>query len=410
MRFSPTDRRRGGATATPQALAALPGRIRTIGSGRSEYVLHGVKSLIAAVLTWQLIALWLPGQQQFLGVATALFMANAPTVYSSVVHAARRVGIQVLGVFLAVVAAWLLGATAGGILAVLTAVLLTGRRGTGEDRLQIASTALITLTAAAAAPVGHVASPVVSTLTGAVVGVVVNALVLPATHLTQSDAAVRRLARCTGTLLQDMGRGLKGEPSLTHVSIWLERARDLERQLSEAREEVQTAAESLRWNVRAGARRQHMIPVYEGALEVLHTASFQVRGIARTLADSMGRGVHPGLNGGFAVRYAEALDLAGQAFMTYAGIGAAAGSTEVDAQRHLHTVIERMRTWHAGMTDLIDRGAVGTPDAWHVYGSLVVDVERLLCDLDDTTPPQGASPAAVVEINGSRCIASMIRA
>ncbi|MGI5144683.1 MULTISPECIES: hypothetical protein [unclassified Streptomyces] len=154
------------------------------------------------------------------------------------------------------------------------------RRGNGEDRLHIASTALITLTAAAATPVAHVVSPVVSTLTGAVTGVAVNALILPATHLAQSDAAVRRLARCTGTRLQDMGKGLTQERSSTHASIWLERARHPEREVLEAREEVQKAAESLRWNVRAGTRRHHMIPLHEGALEVLHTASYQVRGIA----------------------------------------------------------------------------------------------------------------------------------
>jgi uncharacterized membrane protein YgaE (UPF0421/DUF939 family) len=158
-----------------------------------------VKSLIAAVLAWQLIAWWLPGQQQFLGVAAALVMANASTVYSSVVHAVRRVAIQVSGVSLAVAGAWLLGATAGAIVAVLTVVLLTGGRRNGEDRLQVASTAVITLTAAAAAPVEHVIFPAVSALTGAMVGVAVNALVLPPTYLSQSDAAVRSLARCCRT-------------------------------------------------------------------------------------------------------------------------------------------------------------------------------------------------------------------
>jgi uncharacterized membrane protein YgaE (UPF0421/DUF939 family) len=374
---------------------ALLHRIRTIRSDRSAYVLrHGVKSLIAAVLTWRLIALWLPGQQQFLGVATALFMANTPTVYSSVVHAVRKVAIQIAGVLLAVAAARLLGATAGGILAVLAVMLLTGRRGNGEDRLHIASTALITLTAAAATPVAHVVSPVVSTLTGAVAGVAVNALILPATHLTQSDAAVRRLARCTGTLLQDMGKGLTQERSSTHSSIWLERARHLEREVSEAREEVQKAAESLRWNVRAGTRKHQTIPLHEHALEVLHTASYQVRGIARTLADNLDTDAHPDLRRGFTVRYAQALDLAGQVFITYAGIGVA-GPAQTDTRRQLHTLIERVSSWHATTTDLIEHGALGKLDAWHVYGSLVADMERLLTDLDHTKPPPAAGPDGI---------------
>ncbi|MEV6026368.1 hypothetical protein [Streptomyces sp. NPDC052036] len=245
-------------------------------------------------------------------MATALVMGNASTVYSSVTHAVRRVAIQVSGVSLAVVGAWLLGATAGAIVAVLTEVLLTGGRRGGEDRLQVASTEVITLTAAAAAPVGHVVFPAVSTLTGAVVGVVVNALVLPPMYLSQSDAAVRSLARCMVTLLQDMGRGLREGRSPRHAHIWLERGRDLEQQVAEARDEVQKAAESLRWNAPAAARRQRMSPVYACALEVFRTASFQVRGIARTLADTIDQDANQGLRQGFAVRYGEALGLAGQ--------------------------------------------------------------------------------------------------
>ncbi|OIJ91759.1 hypothetical protein BIV25_28760 [Streptomyces sp. MUSC 14] len=361
-----------------------------------------MKSLIAAVLTWQLIALWLPGQQQFLGVASALVMVNASTVYSSVVHAVRRVAIQVSGVSLAVVAAWLLGATSGAIVAVLTVVLLTGGRRNGEDRLQVASTAVITLTAAAAAPVGHVVLPAVSTLTGAAVGVAVNALILPPTYLGESDAAVRSLARCTGTLLQDMGQSLGKGLSPSHAHTWLDRARDLEQQAADAREEVQKAAESLRWNARTAAHRQPMSPVDAYALEVLHTASFQVRGIARTLADHVDRDAFDGLTHGFAVRYGEALELAGQVFTTYAAAGTAACSAPTDARRQLRTAIHRMLAWHATMTDLIERGAWGKLGAWHVYGSLVTDAERLLTDLDNSIkPPQETRAAAIADVPGA---------
>ncbi|MET8956480.1 hypothetical protein [Streptomyces sp. NPDC004533] len=394
--------RRGSAAATQRAWAAVQRRISELRANRGEYVLrHGAKSLIAAVLTWQLIALWLPGQQQFLGVATALVMVNGSTVYSSVIHAVRRVAIQVSGVSLAVAGAWLLGATTGAIVAVLAIVLLTGGRRNGEDRLQVASTAVITLTAAAAAPVGHVLFPAVSTLTGAVVGVVVNALVFPPTYLSQSDAAVRSLARCTGTLLQDMGRGLREGRSPRHAHIWLERGRDLEQQVAEAREEVQKAAESLRWNAPAAARRQHLSPVYEYALEVLHTASFQVRGIARTLADTIDQETDQGLRQGFADRYGEALELAGQVFTTYAAVGAAADSARADARRQLRTAIDRMLSWHASVTDLLEQGALGKLNAWHVYGSLVADVERLLADLDSVRPPQDAGQDGTVDTRGA---------
>ncbi|MFI6359973.1 aromatic acid exporter family protein [Streptomyces sp. NPDC050743] len=390
--------RRGIAGATPQTWTTALRGMSTIRASRGGYVLsHGVKSLIAAVLTWRLIALWLPGQQQFLGVGTALVMANASTVYSSVVHAVRRVAIQVSGVSLAVAAAWLLGATAGAIVAVLMVVLVSGGRRNGEDRLQVASTAVISLTAAAAAPVGHVVVPVVSTLGGAMVGIAINALVFPPTYLGQSDTAVRSLARCMGTLLQDMGRGLTEGRSPSRAHIWLERTRELEQQVAEARDEVRKAAESLRWNARAAARRHHMSDVHAYALEVLHTASFQVRGIARTLADNIDQDTGHGLKQEFAVRYGEALELAGQVFTTYAAVGVAADANQGDAQRQLRTVIDRMLTWHAAVTGLIERGALSNLNAWHVYGSLVADVERLLTDLDSIEQPEEAGAAQVQE-------------
>jgi hypothetical protein len=55
------------------------------------------------------------------------------------------------------------------------------------------------------------------------------------------------------------------------------------------------------------------------------------------------------------------------------------------------------------MTELIARGRLPEPGSWHVYGSLMTDVERLLADLDradrvseaasDARPSTTASPA-----------------
>jgi hypothetical protein len=99
-----------------------------------------------------------------------------------------------------------------------------------------------------------------------------------------------------------------------------------------------------------------MFPAYEYALDVLHAASYQVRGSARTLADNINQDADHGLKEGFAVRYGEALGLAGQVLTTYAAIGTTADSAQADARRQLRAAIDRMLTWHAGVTDLIERG------------------------------------------------------
>ncbi|MFE4959802.1 hypothetical protein ACFRCW_38915 [Streptomyces sp. NPDC056653] len=213
-------------------------------------------------------------------------------------------------------------------------------------------------------------------------GVAVNALILPPTHIEESGVALRGLARSLGALLRDMGRALGEGRNSSGAPVLLERGCHLEEQVAEARDDLQQAAESLRWNARAALRGQRISPVHESALQVLNRASYQVRGIARTLADNVDREESDRQLGQiFTARYAEALELAGQLFETYASSETAAGSTQA-AREELRAAIERMLIWHGRMTDLIERGALVKSGAWHVYGSLVIDVERLLFDLD----------------------------
>lgn len=173
-------------------------------------------------------------------------------------EAARRVAIQVAGVALAVATAWWLGPTAGSIPAVLAVVLATRGRRAFDDQLQVASTTLITLTAAAAMPVRDLALLALATLTGAVVGTAAHALILPPVHAADSRTAVRRPARVTSLLLRDMGRGLCQHRRTSHVRVWLSRARQLEEEIAEAQDQVRLAEDSLRWNLRCsvhGSRR-----------------------------------------------------------------------------------------------------------------------------------------------------------
>ncbi|MFD8421040.1 hypothetical protein [Streptomyces sp. NPDC059668] len=48
----------------------------------------------------------------------------------------------------------------------------------------------------------------------------------------------------------------------------------------------------------------------------------------------------------------------------------------------LREAIDDALAWHDAMTDLIGWGTLIELGAWHVYGSLTTDVERLLADLD----------------------------
>ncbi|MER5959024.1 FUSC family protein [Streptomyces sp. NPDC001893] len=154
------------------------------------------------------MAPWSAGGRPYMAVATALLMVNASTVYQSVTKAAQNVLARLAGLVLALVAARLLGPTAGAVAVIAVIAVLAGPRRTAEDRLQIASTAVIALAATTADPMGSLWAPVLQTLAGAAVGIAVNALVLPPLYLNESGSAVRDLARSMGTLLHDMGVGL----------------------------------------------------------------------------------------------------------------------------------------------------------------------------------------------------------
>ncbi|GAB2817816.1 aromatic acid exporter family protein [Streptomyces chlorus] len=358
---------------------------------------HGGKNLTAALLAWQASAPWGQGRPQFLAVATALLVVNTSTVHHSMIEAARRVAIQVAGVTLAIATAWWLGPTTGSIMAVLAVILAARGRRAFDDHLQVASTALLTLTAAAAVPVRDLALLALATVTGAIVGTAVHALILPPVHVADSRTAVRRLARATSLLLRDMGRGLRQHQRTSHARVWLSRARQLEEEIAEAQDHVRLAEDSLRWNIRCSVHGPRRPGTGGHALLVLHGISLQVRGIARTLVDTVDAPRDDFRLGQlFTDQYARTLELAGQAVEDFAEVNRAADPEHADAGKRLRTALDQAQSWHDRMTELVARGALTEPGAWHIYGSLVTDAERLLSDLHRAGTSEPMTPMTPV--------------
>ncbi|MEV5008969.1 hypothetical protein [Streptomyces sp. NPDC055692] len=356
------------------------------------------KALIAALLSWEVASRCIPGQQQYLAVATALLMVNAPTVYRSVTQAARSLATRVAGLSLAVAVVWLFGSSAGSTVAVLAIALVAAGRQSSDSRLQVASTAVLTLAAATAAPVGQVAALALEALVGAAVGTAVNALILPPLHLGASHASVRGLATAMGSLLDDMGRGLRERKHTDRAHTWLEQGRHLEELVAQVQEDVHRGEESLRWNTRCAVHGGREPSTHCEALRALHRVSFQVRGIARTLADNVAdRHSDHRLGHLFTDRYAATLEAAGQAVESFTAPGQATDAGGVETRERLRKAIGEATAWHETMTGLIERGALAEPGAWHVYGSLMTDVERLLADLDHADRSTAAAPSRPAE-------------
>ncbi|MEU6654697.1 hypothetical protein ABZ904_36085 [Streptomyces sp. NPDC046900] len=348
--------------------------------------MHLLKSVIAALLAWGATARWLPAQDQYLAVAGALLMVNTSTVYRSVNRALRSAFTRIAGTALALSVIWLLGSAVGTVAAVLAITLVTAGRRVSDDRLQIASSAVLTLaaaTAATAAPVDHAILAAIGTVLGGATGIAVNALVLPPLHLAQSDTAIRDLARSMGALLRQMGGGLCERRDVDRTDVWLEQARDLERLVDEAQQHVKESQESLRWNTRCAFGRCGSI-AHSELWHALHGVSFQIRGIARTLADHADDESARRLGPIFLERYAELLELAGDAVEAFVAPQGPKPADQDDARERLRGALDHAQSWHDTMTDLVGHGTLARPHAWHVYGSLMTDLERLLIDLERT--------------------------
>ncbi|MGW0769448.1 FUSC family protein [Streptomyces sp. NPDC002676] len=382
----------------PLKVPLLAGRLtRALRARQSPHVVSGAKTLIAALLAWGASESWAPAGRPFLAVATALLMVNASTVHQSVTKAVHSVAARVAGLAVALGAARLLGPTAGAVVVIALLAVLAGPRRTADDRLQIASTAVIALTATTTGPMDSLVSPVLETLTGAVVGIVVNAVLLPPLYMDESASAVRDLAHAMGSLLSDMGAGLEHRQLRSRAHGWLHRARSLDKRLAHAEEQVRQADESLRWNTRCAAHTPRKEVPSGEAFRALRGVALQVRGIARALADNAldGHTDHH-LGHEFLDRYAETLRLAGAAVREFVEPSGPTGSPGAMPRERLRQAIDGVLAWHDTMTSLIGRGTLTKPGAWHLYGSLMTDVERLLADLNHAfVHANGLSPQTV---------------
>jgi hypothetical protein len=348
-------------------LVAGPGRER-------DLLAQVVKSAFAAVLAWETARVVLDSPQPFFAPLAALVTVHV-TVYGSLRVAAQRVAAVVVGVLLAYVAARYGGVNALSLGVVLVAALLLGRwRRLGGEGLQVAVTALMAMTVASGTAQDQLRTRVLDTVVGAVLGAVVNLLVLPPVHLRSARRSVAEVALGVGRLLRAVGDGLRGEWGPEDAQEWHDRASRLDRLVREARATTDQGRESVRLN----PRRQHVGPgVTTGdlsrAVDSLEHVAIQCRGITTTLRDLAESPRRPTAR--FLSTYADVLLATADAFDTL--------GDETQGDEELAGVRSAVRRggdrWRE-LRDLVQR-ELDRADALPAYGSLLADVERVLDEL-----------------------------
>jgi hypothetical protein len=341
-----------------------------------------LKTTLAAVLAY-LLAVWLLGDRPapLLAPLTALLVAQL-TIFETVKSGVERVGSVVAGVLVAVLLSKVVGLSWWSLGIVILVSLVIGLLlRLGDHTLEVPISAMLVLAVAGQAGTAAV-DRIAETLIGAVTGVVVSFLLRPPVYVQPAGDAIGELAAEMAELLSSMGQELTEGWSGEQARAWADRARDLDRPLRVARVALARGEESLRLNPRQRRVREGASSL-RAALAALEHSAVQVRGITLDLAD-----------------LAEAVESRGQAepellvalgaLLVELGVGVAAFGQLVAPEVAgppreavpLHIALEIARTHRDVLAELMLVDARTDLELWHIQGSLLANVDRLLREID----------------------------
>ena len=250
-------------------------------------LLQLVKTVGAAVAAWVLATEVFDLPQPFLAPWAALLVVHA-TVYRTFSRGLR----QVASAFLGVLIAWLVGNSLGitpmavGVL-LLIGLLLGSMAWFAEETTTIAATGLIVLTTGFSTQDHMLVTRLFDTTIGIAVGLGVNLLVWPPLRDYSAARAIDSIDDGIGALLTSMAEELTERATGEQVGTWVDRTRELEREVDEAWALLRQARESSRLNPRRAAQGLRRSETYEMILGNSEQAIAEVRSMARTVGHSI---------------------------------------------------------------------------------------------------------------------------
>jgi hypothetical protein len=348
---------------------------------------RAVKTTVAAVLSYELARRFLSDPIPLLAALTAVLVAQI-TIFETVRSGIERIGSVVAGVLVAALLSRFVGLTWWGLAIVIFAALVIGQLlRLGPQSLEVPISAMLVL--AVTGQTGQAAiTRVVETLIGAATGVAVNALLGPSVYVQPAGNAIGELAEDLADLLRAMGEELTEHWSSEQARAWVHRTQELDAPLRAAEAALARGEESLRLNPR-GRRLLETTPSLRAGLAALEHAAVDVRAICRDLAD-----------------LAEAIEERGQPepeiltalgrLLVELGEGVAAFGELVAPDVAgpprdvvpMRIALEIARTHRDVLAELMLVDARDDRDLWHIQGSLLADVDRLLRELDVERGPE----------------------
>jgi uncharacterized membrane protein YgaE (UPF0421/DUF939 family) len=327
-------------------------------SSRSP-LLQVLKTSVAAIIAWLICVVTL-GQPLPIFAAIAALLVVQPSVNQSLAKGIERSVGVIFGVVLAYAAGILFGHSSWIVLGIIVVSLLVAwalRLSAGSAN-QIPISAMLVIAIGANTP-EYAVNRVIETVIGAVVGLAVNAIIVPPVLLTPAHDSVVRLAGRVADTLSSFSTALRTPQTSVQLAALLTAARELPERRNAATDALVRADESLMLNPRR-ARYRERLERDRDLLESLGILVTRVTGMARALHDNYDTRLVDDL---FVASIARELDRAAHDLRLMARDGPTVEPAPITAELPALT---------APLTI-----ARPDPDNWILVGSLLEDLRRV---------------------------------
>ncbi|WP_304452986.1 aromatic acid exporter family protein [Nocardiopsis sp. YSL2] len=353
------------------------------GRGRErERVVLILRSVVASTLAWAVAALIMDSSQVAFAPFSALLVVR-PSVYRSVLDSSRYVAAVFLGVLAAGAAGLTVGVHLWAFALVVLAALVVGQaslfREQGRQIPVVAAFAFAGGTAASAASLGEI---LIMVCVGSASALLTQLVLAPSVRFRDAEDAVRGFADAMAYLVDEIAEGLREGREGLDTRRWVRIARSLSATRENARAAVESQDERFRFNPRRALARSGStvsLRTYRDWINALDRASWHLRSITSTL-DTLERGTSrlPAQSEDFLRAYGGLLDAVSDVLWTLHEDRA----WESDRVPHgLSRRLESAKETVDRCQEDLERGR--DEHAWHVRGSLLTDVERLLHELEE---------------------------
>jgi uncharacterized membrane protein YgaE (UPF0421/DUF939 family) len=252
-------------------------------SSRSP-LLQVVKTSIAAVLSWLACTILLHQPLPIFAAIAALLVVQ-PSVNQSLFKGVERSAGVIVGVLLAYAVGALFGHSSWVVLSIIVISLLLAwllRLSPGSSN-QIPISAMLVLAIGLQTP-GYAVNRVIETVIGAVIGLAVNAAIVPPVLIGPAHDSVQRVADALASTLRSLAAALREPQDRASIDALLAEARTLRPLRDAALAALDRADDSLTLNPR-GRRHRQVLARDRTAFVVLTVLTNTIPGMVRGVHD-----------------------------------------------------------------------------------------------------------------------------